>query len=1010
MSLIEFTGARRIPLIGREDLLKEAERRIGRGGIHLLYLQGGGGIGKTAVLQAILEKSQRGGKAEALPGCCVAREIIDLYHVDVHTAEGLIRKIVQVLGEWSFEGTGKALAALERARVVGDMDAASEQGKALQETFVEEFASLTEDGVVLAFDTLEVLEYERDPFQEELGQEVPAHSAGEWLFRTFFPALRGNAIVLLAGRPGNLQERLEALREQNPRIIFRHILLEALSEEETREYLKAVAQAEGKRGDADAAARLWAFCEERGDVVHFLTGGRPILLALVGDMVGHGWTLPPPFSCTIDELRQRDIGTWRQEMEQALIVGIQESPTPIGATIRTLAWLRKGAAPELLARVMDLKTADGAWDVYTVTGYLDQVAQLALVKVRPGDRRVFLHDEMYALLEGYILQRCSQEERDRVYTSIRDYYRELTRELEQHIEQFPTVAVSLQARLHQALVEEMHYRLRHNPPMGFAMYFWLAEEALGGRDIEMDMLLRTEFLRTIGMLKASDYFVGFVPREAEVDTAVRWGMRALFLQGDPEAALNVFDQVRRRWGKSAGRLGVAWVHMQLYQAIAKIQRADGDDWKEARALLTTVEQKVDEILKSPPETPVVKGHRWQAKIVKGLALNFRGYLDRQQGRYVEAVKHYQESAMLQRRLNMAALAPTLTNLSYAMALTGQSTHARLLAEEAERLGQRSGKQHMLALTLNVRALVELYDGHHRAALRYTDRALEIAADLPAFRVRGLIYLSRAKAYRYLWDSLTQVERQRTPGFFDEMLKEANQAVNLLRNSPADRVDALLERGCVYRQMARDFHLRGRQEEAKEYRDKSSKDLERAAVLAGALNLPGQQALAWTNLGWLGYYLGQLREVERALEQATSSLPKEYLFPTHGPVPPMAMDKRRSEATLPYWSTLGKAEMLRAYLALDEALAAANQEAQVAAVQVAVRHITFSLAYDELIAEQYFDLTRAEEGLHKRILQDSLSIRMLHQYAQQVATEQELTQPTRFQQFLSRMFGPADLWT
>ena len=60
MNLIEFSGARRIPLIGRQDLLKETEWYIGRGGVHLLHFEGEGGIGKTALLGAILEQSQRG--------------------------------------------------------------------------------------------------------------------------------------------------------------------------------------------------------------------------------------------------------------------------------------------------------------------------------------------------------------------------------------------------------------------------------------------------------------------------------------------------------------------------------------------------------------------------------------------------------------------------------------------------------------------------------------------------------------------------------------------------------------------------------------------------------------------------------------------------------------------------------------------------------------------------------------------------------------------------------------
>jgi tetratricopeptide (TPR) repeat protein len=1008
MRLMEFTGARRIPLVGRRDLLGEVRRRIGRGGIHLLHVEGSGGIGKTALLEAVLQQSQRGTWSESLNGCVVAREVIDLYHVDVHTSEGLIRRIVDVLGKWSFEQTEEALATLDRARAAGDLESAGEHARALHSAFFAEFASLTEEGVVLAFDTLEVLEAEDDPFQAELGLSLPTLGAGDWLLHLFLPALQGNVVVLLAGRPTGLLPRLEALREHNPRLLIHHAPLEALLPEETEEYLMAVAQAEARRGDGDAAARLWTTCEEHSEIVHTLTGGRPILLALTADLLAHGWTLPESLDCPPEALGQQDELACRMEIERALIDRVQ-SPTPIGGTLRALAWLRKGATPELLARVMDVRTPKGEWDIYTAAGYLEQVAQLALVKVRPGTRTVFLHDELAALLEEHLVQRCSQEERDRIFGTIHAYYRDLTRELEQRIEEVPPVFASLQDRLHQAYVEEMHYRLRHCPPLGFAMYFWLAEEALGGRDSEMDMLLHTEFLRTLAAMGQHDYHVGYVPREAEVDSAVRWGMRALFLQNEPDAALDVFDQVRRRWGKEAGKLRLAWAHMQLYQAVAQIQRATGADWQEARSLLAGVEGTADQILLSPPESPVVKGHRWQARIVKSLALNFRGYLDRKEGRYLEAVRHYQEAAMLQRRLGLSALAPTLTNLSYVLALTGQAQQARLLSEEAERLARRSGRRQMLALALNVRALVEAYDGHQRTALHYADQALEVAAQLPSPRVRGLVFLSRARARRCLWDSLTEAERQHEPHFLEQTLKEANQAANLLRNSPADTIEALLERGCVFRELARVHHEQGNLEEAREYTERSRKDLARVAVLARAIDLPAQQALAWTNLGWLYYYVCQDDELEEALQQAYAPLPAEYLFSSNGPLPAMAHEKRRKEATLPYWTTLGKVEMLKARLALDCALACLEAESRETQLRTAVKHITLSLAYDELVADSFFDLTRAEERLHGRILHDDLSIRALHQHAQEVAKEQNLAQPTRFQAFLERMFGPADLW-
>jgi tetratricopeptide (TPR) repeat protein len=889
------------------------------------------------------------------------------------------------------------------------MEEANRQEQALQTAFFEEFAALTREGVVLALDTLEVLDDEYDPFQEELGEEAPALSTGKWLFQSFLPALQGNVVVLLAGRSNDQLPALQLLHQEDPRILVKHVELDPLDQEGTREYLRAVAQAEGRRGDGDAAARLWTFSQERGEIAHLLTGGRPILLALLADTIVHDLALPAAFDKSREELERQGAEQWWPEVERVLVVRIQESPSPMGRTLRTLAWLRKGATPELLAQLLDLKHDDGDWDLYTATGYLDQTAQLALVKVRPGDRRVFLHDEMYALLDRHVLQGISEEERDEVYGTILAYYRHLTRHLGHRVEQLSPVLASVQTRLHQAYVEEMHYRLCFSPPMGFAMYFWLAEEALGGRDVEMDMLVRSEFLRTLSVLKETEHFLGAVPREAALDTAVRWGMRALFLRSDPEAALKIFEQVRQRWLRQAGKVELAWAHLQLYRALAKIRRASGDDWQDARDALAGVEEVADLTLSFPPENPVVRARRWRARIIKSLALNYLGYLDRQQGRHQEAVRHYQESAMLQRRLGMDALASTLTNLSYARALTGEFHQARLLSEEAERLAQRRGRLHMLAATLNVRAFVEAFGDRYRDALRYADRSLEISEQLPDQRLQGLSHLARARAYRYLWATFSQAEKKREAGLIDTAVKEASQAANLLRGVPVDRVTALLERGCIYRELARLHHAAGRSEEATQIGQKSRADLERVAVLAGALDLPRLHALAWIDLGWLSYYLGQPEAIEGALQQAYRPFPAEYLFPAEGPLPPMAQGVQKREAALPFWSALGKAEMLKGYLALDQALAASGNEHHQEQLQAAASHITLSLAYDALVADSYFDLTRAEEGLHLRIVQDGLCIKTLHQNATEAAETQGLAQPTRFQQFLDRMFGPADLW-
>lgn len=1027
MMLTDFYAARRIPLVGRQALLHDVEQRIRRGGTHLLYFEGQGGIGKTALLEAILEQSQTRSQEEGLFARTIAREIVDLYHLDVHTPEGLIRRLVQVLDGPGMPRTREAQEELDRARSMGNVDLAAERVAALQQAFLQEFVALAEQGIVLALDTVEVLEYEHDPFEIELGAEMPGLSTREWLFTSLLPALRGHVVLLLAGRPSELGQRLQAVLGQNPFLQFQEVQLQALDLDEVRSYLSTVARTEEARGDPDAAERLWGFCQERAEIVHLLTGGRPILLALVADMLAHGWALPPAFGRTLQELQQRGAESWGPEIEWALVVRIQESPTPIGDTIRALAWLRKGATPQLLARVLGLRRPDDGWDLEVVQQYLEQVAQLTLVKVRPDEERIFLHDEMYALLDRYVLQESSPDEKERVYESILEYYREQILDLEQRIEQTSGLSPLLHARLRQAYVEEMHYRLRHHPALGYAYYFWRAEEAAGSLDIELDMLLRAELFRTVALLRGLEPIPGLNLIEMEVDTAVRWGIRTLFFLNDPQGALAMFDRIGERWRKEAAEVGLAWPHLQLYRAAAKILRAEDDDWLQARALLQEVESATDAVLagspelsgsrgllwwlrapQAPPEAQALEGRRWRARILKALTLNYQGYLDRHQGRYRGAVHHYQASAMLQRRLGMAGLASVLINLSYALALVGEGHQARLVTQEAERRARRLGQGYVLALALNAQALVEEYDGHHKAALGYTDRALGIARGLSAPRLRGLIYLTRTRAHRHLIDAQPAEE---TPGAqtFDHALKDANQAVNLLKNTPPDRVMALIERGCLQREIARWHYRHQEQVSAVKAARLSQRDLERTVALAGVMDLAEQRALAWTHLGWLWYYTGQVDEAEQALDKAAACIPPDYSFPSRGPQPAMAQEGRSNEARLPFWSTLGRVEMLEAHIALDRSRAIEEEGARGQRLKDAVRHISLALAYFSQTADEYFDLIQAEGKLHRRILEERLHIGLLHRYADQVASEQGLEQPSRFQEFLERMFGPAELW-
>ncbi len=1022
MELTDFTGAQRISLIGRRNLLEDALKRIRRGGFHILYYEGEGGIGKTAILEEILRLSRK--KKNNL----TANEVIDFYHMDVHNPEGLIRKIIDTLGEQYFQESKDVMRKVDEARGVGNSGEANTQAERLLSVFQKELAELArERGIVLALDTMEMLEYEqRDFFQDMLRQEMPLLSVVKWLSDSFLLNLRGNVVLLMAGRPSDLPERFKALRRRNPSLQFKKIEMKGFNEEETIDYLKAISRLKSEHGDNDAASRLLKFSEKRGEVAHFLTEGRPILLALIADMVAHGWTLPYAFSRDLKELR----GFGREEllpnMEQKIVIRVQESPTFISETICTLAWLRKGATAELLARLMDLRTPDGQWDIGKAQNYIDQVAQLTLVKVRPGNKRVFLHDEMYTLLEKYIFRERSLEDKERVYKIIREYCTTYIESLWQRIEETPGISPLLQAEVRQAYVEEMHYCLRQCPPMGFALYFWLAEEAQEGRDVGMDALLRAELLDTVTRLEKEKALGGLDPDEVDVDAAVRWGIRALFLQNDSDEALTILDKVQKVWKRKTGPLALTRAHLNLYQAVAMIRRAAGEDWKTARELLERAEDMAESMRSSSkervkqlsgPEADIAGSHSRRADILKALILKYQGDLDRQQGRHYEAVRHYQESDALQRYLEMTRLAPILINLSDAKALIGQFNQARLLAKEAEQRSRRSGGYYTLARALYARALIEVYDGCPQIALRYVNEALDLAERLRDSPLWGLVHLARARAYRYLWHSLTPEEKKsppdfwkqffkdayqeekKVPAFWKQPLEDAHRAVDFLKNEPPARIRALIERGCIYREMARELYQQRKREDALKFAEKSQRDFEEAAAMAGGIDLPSQQALAWTNLGWLHYYIDRKDRIEEALQRVYKVVPKEYLLPACGPEPPMAEKERKIEARLPFWSILGKAEMLEAWIALD-----------CESLDEAVEHITLSLTYDELIAEEYFDITRAEEGVHRRFLSlKARDIKNLYQYVRDVANDRGLKKPTRFQRFLEHIYGPENLW-
>ncbi len=985
------SALRRLPLVGRGNELKEIERLrqqvVRRGRPAIYYLEGTGGIGKTALLEEALRRARgHRGKEWLIP-----EMLLDLYHTDYQTPLGLAQGLDEVLARpHALSAYRDKVSELQRRAQSGTVS-----GEAWQEAWgllTKGLSKLAEQRglVLLALDTAEVIEYAQDDFQRQLGTLPSMASVGTWLLEEILPHVHGPVLWLLAGRPTALGRQLEELAKRGE-VEFGRRGLDPLMLKEAMTYVRGVT-GEIERGDPEGARRLRNYLERYAEGLYRCTGGAPIRLAMVADIVRAGGELPSLCYATHTS-DTRAVGG--DALDELLLRHLLDVPDPIGSVLRTMAWLRKGCNRSLLARLNSI-SEDEAGE------HLKAAGKLVLVKRRPqGDRPYFLHDEIYALFDRYAL---TEQRGRRIFPAVIAHYEAMERKAVEALRKVsPLVAdVTWRPRLRALRAEQLHYRLRENPRRGFEAYFRWAEDALAGREREMDMILRSELLRTAREMRMR--LPDDLRRQIEVDAAIRWGMRALFLEGKPGEAAQLFRQVRRWIGEKEGRratthaLGApARWHLRLYEAVAAMRRGE---YEMARQNLEGIRAELEEGSRGDGAAIV--------DVLLALTEGYLGYLERLRGTYYQAVRHYQAAAVRFRRLKMGILTTTLSNLAYAMAMVGRFRRARQALDEAEQYANRERQAYRLAVALNVRCIVEAMDGHSRTAIRHASDALHALerAGIEDHRLQALIHTNRARAYRYYWNSLVAEGRWRE-GWKDS-LWQAYEDVKKARNRfkwagvPAENpyyLEMANEAGCIYREMAwvhrrlqeEGGPFKGRSAEGESYeeafrsaRGQAAAWLKAAAGLQGVRGDLGEQGspgweawkeaverriaavggdpylptLALVNLGWHWHYQREkAAQIAALCDLVEQLLPSEY----HLPAPQI----EREEAHIMLWSVLGKMEMLRFHQSLRE-----REEAPDGAEMLlrrGMRAAVYALEYNHLMGDMTYDLQRAEIGLNQRLL-------------------------------------------
>jgi tetratricopeptide (TPR) repeat protein len=984
--LAEYAGALvTSDIINREDLLEAIRQAIHGEGTHIFYIRGAGGIGKTRLLRAVLWRCQPGSPWHR--ECLLApppENLVDLYHTVHHTREGLAYALRHSLpahpgafarfdeaydqweqGKWALAGMLRELSTLQER---------------IGEAFVEAINELADQGYrpILALDTAERLLYGEDEIQRRLGLEPERTEALKWLLG-ILPRLR-NAVVLIAGRPepARLKDDLQALGAQvwepGP-----------FGLEETKVYFDAVAERARELGWEEMARQIASIPDEMREVIHHYTGGRPILLALMIDYLLVADALLPRMKEPVEEVRQRtqeELESIRAEVERELVRFWMETGREADQAIRALAWAPKGMDAELLARVLELRK-DGCWDTKTAQDWLGAIRDLSFVKVRPTDGRVFLHDEMYALFRKHVLAGASEEEQKRIYGAIMQYYedrilqkrrevRDLSRpgktmrpKVTLGMPQPPADPVALAratAELWRLMAEEVYYRLQRDPVDGFRTYQSYARESYWSYEDTLERLLYSEILEFLQTHMRETF--DSLPRAA-VEVAIG-GVRRVERLGREGRFENAVDLARRIQKEVPDLLlRAAFLAIRLQTLEAEVLTYLGTDLREAERLLRSVIQRLE------ATTPVSQFEWWQRDVLLAEAYNVLGYCYRNMGWFKRAVEAYNrairqwrlleqdEEDELRWRALRAQHANTLNNLGWALAELGRFAQAAQVCEDALEMRVELGPAAPVAFTLNTYGMVLVRDDKPHRARVLCSRALGIFRDLGNPRGVGLCDIALAEALRRMAAIPFLYSPEDGAELLRQALQHANDAVDIFTYQVPERsrlVEALIERGCIYRQWAwlRPLYQSDQDPDQNELARRSERDLKQAIEEAGE-DLVYRRLDAQVNLAWLYYYVREHERAQKEAEAALSSVPEDYRFERGRP------DTEHLPYTF-YWFLQGKTHLLLGELAWREFAAGKGLEF----LERCGEHYTLALAYDELFAPDFRDLRRALYRVYRRV--------------------------------------------
>jgi tetratricopeptide (TPR) repeat protein len=869
----------------------------------IIYLFGVGGVGKTRLLEEIGRRVDELSSDHPL----IWSRILDLYHADLHSITALQTAIVEAFdpSQNYFQGFRENLRKFQRLRLEGLLGPSLDKElEKLNTAFLEGYNLFAINyRLVLTFDTLESLNTEHEFIQSLCNLPAASETVRDWLVKWVNHV--NNSVVILAGRPQSaFRCDLERACAHTPG------LLEVIEVGElTRDDSRVLLESFLDKAHTPSVKAL----QTHADILWNVTRGLPVQLALIIELTAQGENLPLNGKAEGNEGIQR----WGKR----LVSDFFRYDGTGKHLLFILALTRKGLTVELLNHLEPL------WPRVKCENKIADLRNLSVVKTRPGQEAIFLHDALYELFDAYV---SVDMDLATWYARIADHYRDAQAKAGSNRDEWGLAVVPL-----------LYYELQRDPLAAFeSEYIRWNEEAIRGYEIELDMQLRDELLRFTqhpvhGPRAANQGLTNIVINR---DGAIRWIKRYIIrarykqaaavaesilslvpespvsfkldsVSGVIHVALDVLSEARTTFAPSDSFF---WGHLLTCYGEALVFL--GQPEKHSHQIL----DEASRLLYSAPR-PHNDAQTWLRERVLGRVSDRLGYLSRTHGHFGKAKKHYLQALhhFTQPDLPDAIddeQATTLNNLAFVMALLGYFGRARGYTEQALAIRRKLGQAYPTALSYNTRGRICALQGKYILGQKDCEQALGIFERLESARGIGLAcnalgFLLRKHGEEWESGKLGVDEAIALFKLADGYLQRAADLFSRQVAEPVRLWEAYNEQGSLHHSWGHVLLQRSDATSAKQKFEQALQFQLLALQCARSHRLHFQLADTCDDLAWLFSEQGGVPRSARWLDRCLKTVPTEYLLQkgegfSNTPEPGEA-----------YWYILGKIYLRRGLWAL-----------------------------------------------------------------------------------------------